>query len=743
MSPIFKMILMTGTAWGAACTVVTAAEPPAPAPADTVGEVVVTARRTAENIQEAPVSVSDFTQRTLDQVGAKDVTDLQGAVPNLNLVHGRGAGDATNIYIRGVGQPDALQTFDPAVGVYIDDVYYSRIQGTMFNLLDLEDVEVLRGPQGTLYGKNTIGGALKLTTVKPSDDLRASADITAGDYQDLEAKVGISGPISPTVSAGISAMTASHAGYVSDPTTPSRTYNDEKTQAVRGQLAWKPSDSFKVNLAGDYTRENGHLTAGQATNTLTSAFGATLYAVSSPPPAWTYQASLSPTLPNRQPLMSEGVSATMTWNANPDWTIKSITAYRRLKIDLFEDIDATPLQLGDVQVAFDQHQTSQEFQFNYVHGPLTVVSGLYYLRETIPSHQDAYANAYLTPFTFLRTIDDDLKTTSEAAYVNASYQVTDKLHISGGLRYTDEEKAYTRSTSTFSSFAALNNVTFAPPFPTTTWTKVSPMASIDYQATPSAMLYARVAEGFQSGGFNGRANSANQNLPYAPENLISYEAGAKTEWFDKRLRLNGDVFYNDYTDFQASVGASELIAGIPTPILTVLNAGKLKITGAELELTAVPVKGLRIESEIGLLDAKYDSFNDTSFPGGTRAWETPAFSPHMTARIGAAYEWPLANGSLTLGGQGRYRSEMALGIDNADPATRAHYAGLWQDAYWVADAQLVWERADRRYSVGIYGKNIGGTIYKTDAQNFLSVGHIITAYYGDPTTWDVALRYRY
>ncbi len=742
MRSLFKVALLVGAAWSASSTLALAAGAPAPDSATTVGEVVVTARKTAENVQKTPLSVSPFSQKQLDSLGAQHTTDLQGLVPNLNIAQGRGSADATNIYIRGVGQPDALQTFDPAVGVYIDDVYYSRIRGTMLDLLNLQDVEVLRGPQGTLYGKNTIGGALKLTTIKPNQDFHASADLSLGSYDLVDAKASVSGPLSDTWAAGIAVLDDKHKGYVTNPLVKGQDYNNQNTQSVRAQAAWTPTDRFRLDLSFDATNENPHMTVGQQTGVLKSAFGATLYTPPSPLPTYNFKTSTTVGLPNKEPLETWGASAVATWKLNDDFTVKSISAFRKLKYDDFIDIDATPLQLGDVQVAVDQHQASQELQLNYDHGPIKSVSGLYYLREDISSHQEAYANAFLTPFTFLRTIDDSLATTSWAAYTNWTYSVTDQLHVSAGVRYTNEHKEYVRSTSTFSTLSAVVG-TFAPSFTPTTWTNVSPSVSIDYQITPDAMIYARAAEGFQSGGFNGRANSANQNLPYAPETLISYEAGAKTEWFDHRLRLNADVFYNDYRDFQASVGAVETIAGIPTPILSVVNAGKLNITGAELELTAVPIEGLRLDSEIGLLDAKYDTFNDTTFPGGTRKWETPAFSPHVTARFGGAYQWEVPGGHVTLSGQSRYRSQMALSVDNANPTTRAHYQGMWQDAFWVEDAQLVWENTDRRYSIGVYGKNITNQVYKTDAQNFISVGGILTAYYGDPETWNVTFRYRY
>jgi len=746
MKTVFKSALLAGAAWSAMAGFAAAQSAPAKPAADTgqVPEVVVTARRISESEQRTPVAVSAFTQRQLDSTGVTDVTGLQGAVPNLNIAQGRGSADATNIYIRGVGQPDALQTFDPAVGVYIDDVYYSRIRGTKFDLLDLQDVEVLRGPQGTLYGKNTIGGALKLTTRKPGPTPYVFGEASFGSYAQNDFKISASMPVDDTLAIGISALSDKHRGYVTNPANPAQSYNNEDTQAVRGQLAWSPSKDFHVDLSLDYTRETPNMTVGQATNTLKSAFGATLLSIPNPPPTFNWTTSTTVGLPNKEPLEHAGASLAATWNLSDHLTLKSISAYRRLTYDDFIDIDATPLQLGDVEVNVHQNQTSQEFQLNYSADKLNVVSGVYYLRENVSSFQQAFANAFLTPFTFLRTINDDLHTTSWAGYVNANYAVTDKLHVSAGIRYTDESKNYFRTTTTFSSFAALNNVTFAPPFPKTTWTNWSPMATVDYQVSDNAMVYARVAEGFQSGGFNGRANSANQNIPYDPERLTSYEAGLKSTWWDHKARLNFTVFYNDYRDFQASVGASEIIAGIPTPVLTVLNAGKLHTSGAELEFNLRPVPQLRLDSEIGYLDAKYSEFNDTTFPGGTRVWETPAFSPKWTARFGASYEVDLGqHGFVTLGGQARYRSAMALSVDNADPATHNHFPGLWQDAYWVYDAQVVWEEPSRKYSVGLYGKNLSNEVYKTDAQNFSSVGGIMTAYYGAPETVTLTLRYRY
>lgn len=742
----WKLALAASAAWSvfAGCAVAAAAD-------TTVEELVVTARRTEENLQTTPVAITAFSDKTLERQGALSVTDLQGAVPNMNLVQGRGSSNATNIYIRGVGQPDALQTFDPAVGVYVDDVYFSRIRGTQFDLLDLARVEVLRGPQGTLYGKNTIGGALKLVSRAPDQTFRANASVTAGDYNQLEGKLALSGPVTDTLALGVAILGAKRDGYVTDPLNGQK-YNDKHTSAIRGALAWTPSDRYRLDAAIDYSKDKSAMTVGQATNTLSSAFGAVLVPLPATPPEYKFNTSTTPGLPNSTRFDHWGISATQTFKLSEALSLKSITAYRKLTSDDYIDIDATTAKLGDVLVSPDQNQRSQEFQLTYADGPWNVVGGLYYLRENVQSHQEAYADAFVAPFTFLRTVDDNLTTRSYAAYANASYSLTDALRLSAGLRYTQEEKDYWRTTSTFSNLAALNGK-FAFKAKES-WDDVSPMASIDYQATPDLFVYGRVSKGFKSGGFNGRANNPGEEQPYDPETVVSYEAGVKSQLFDRRVRANFTVFYNDYQDFQARIGRAVTSPSQPVPSIdfAVLNAGQLEIYGAELELAANPIAGLSLNADVGYLHAEYGEFVEqraatppaTGFNALDRSWQTPAFSPEWTARLAGSYEFDLGpTGFLTFGAQARYRSEMALAVDNANLATRARFPGMWQDAYWLYDAQAVWQSADRKYTAGVYGKNLSDEVYKTDAQEFSSVGGIRTAYYGAPRTWFVTLGMKY
>ena len=761
MNRLVKTALLAGAAMGAIASAAYAQDARAQDAelTSSVEDIIVTARRSEESAQKTPLALTAFSGETLERTGAQQVTDLQGAVPNLNLVQGRGSSNSTNIYIRGVGQPDALQTFDPAVGVYVDDVYYSRIRGSQFDLLDLERVEILRGPQGTLYGKNTIGGAMKLVSRRPGQTFRARASAAYGDYDLMEFQGAVSGPVTDTVALGLSALHSERGGYVVDPATGAE-YNDKNTSAARASLAWDPTSTFRVDLNVDYSKDDAGMTVGQATNSLTYLGYGVAYPVATPAPEYDFKTRTTPGLPNETRLETWGTALRMTWDLSDALTLKSITSYRELNTDDYIDFDATELEIADALVAVDQKQTSQELQLTYDSGPLTAVGGLYYLKEDVSSHQESYNDDLLGPLygnaTFIRYIDDTLETTSKAAYANVSYAVTDALRLSAGVRYTKEEKDYARLTSVDSSFTMLiggvpvpvlnTSYAFAPP--TGEYEDTSIMLSADYQLSPDAMVYARYSQGFKSGGFNGRANSATEATEYQPETADSFEVGAKTQYWDNRLRLNLAAFMTKYDDFQARVSGIEVPpgGGVPTPVLSVINAGSLDIFGFELEGVLAPVRGLTLDTQIGFLEADYKEFNDARFTafGGSRAFQDPAFSPKWTLRVGGQYEWALDGGSsVTFGAAAKYRSRMALAVDNTIINTDTELPGMYQDSYWLYDARVVWSDAADRYSVGLYGQNLADEVYKTDAQEFSSIGNIRTAYYGAPRTWMIKVTAKY
>ena len=716
-------------------------------------EIIVTARRTAESLQDVPASVSAFSEAALERLNATDSTGLQGAVPNLNIVQGRGSSNATNIYIRGVGQPDALQTFDPAVGFYVDDVYYSRIRGTQMEMFDIERVEVLRGPQGTLYGRNTVGGAVKIVTRRPGDETRALAQFTVGDYGQMEGRLVGSTPLSENFSIGGALFGAVRDGYVTNPTTGEE-YNDRNSFGARVQAAWDVTPTFSVDISADTASESTALTMGQAQTSLTNLLGVVIRPIPSEP-EYNFEAEATPGLPNSSELDHSGVSLRASWQITPEWALRSITAFRDLDYDDYIDIDATDLEIGDVFVGVRQNQLSQEFQAIYESDRLTFIGGLFYLAEDVGSHQEAYADDLVngvvlfgTPLTsFTRTIDDNLQTRSFAAFANATFAVTDRLNISGGVRYTEEEKEYIRTTSTFYNAPAFN-ATFGFEIEES-WDDVSPMLSADYELTDNMMIYVRGSRGFQSGGFNGRANNPGEQAPYDPQVATSYEAGLRSDWMEGRLRANVTVFHNTFEDFQARVSGTVIDpgTGLPSPELTVINAGELEMNGAELELNFNPFQALSLDAQVGYLDAQYNEFDDVRFPGGSRAFQTPAFSPEWTARFGGVYTLDLGSaGDVLLGASARYRSEMALAVDNTfivgAVGTTTEVPGLFQDDYWLYDASITY-RPNDTLSVALIGRNLGDEVYKTEGQDFSSVGNIRTVYYGAPQTWSLVFTARY
>lgn len=706
--------------------------------------VTVTARRRVESIQDVPVAVSAFSESRMKDLQATDIAGLQGAVPNLNIVQGRGSSNSVNVFIRGIGQPDALQTFDPGVGMYVDDVYYSRINGALFSLFDVGQVEVLRGPQGTLYGKNSTGGAIKLTTKNPFTDEGGAVELTGGDHGRAEGRAYLSQQFGDSLAGSIAAGWITNDGYVRDAVT-GRHFNDEDTRAVRGKLAFRAGESFDATLSLDYTRQDNGLTMGWPTAPLYATDLVLGQVLLKPAPTreYDYAARTSFAPDKGQELTHKGASFTARWQLSPQWAFKSISAWRKLDTASYIDIDASELELGDVLVALDQRQWSQELQMQFDGDGVNAIFGLYALDERVPSHQEAYADDFIrflgAPVDFLRTIDDDLHTRSYAAFAHGNWDFGDDWTFSAGLRYTKESKDYDRSTSTFwgaplqtadSTFAFTDDAS---------WSAWTPSVSLQKKFANS-MAYVSASRGFKSGGFNGRANSASEVSTFDPEYVWTYEFGVKAQSADRRLTGNVAVFYSDYRDFQARV--SEVTnpgAPIPTFSFPVLNAAELSVKGLEFEGSARLGESTVFSGQFGWLDAKYDNFADprvATNPALAGLHAHVPFSPEFTARLAVQHSIPLGDaGRLTLGADASYRDDTWLSVDNR-PA-------LMQDAYTLYGLFGVWDSADYTWQVRAGVRNLTDVTYKTEGQEFSSVANIQTVYYGWPRNWYVSLRYNF
>ena len=715
-------------------------------------EVTVSARRRNESLEKVPVAVSAFNSEDLKDLQASSIDGLQGAVPGLNIVQGRGSSSSVNVFIRGIGQPDALQTFDPGVGMYVDDVYYSRIQGALFSLFDIQRVEVLRGPQGTLYGKNSTGGAIKIITKEPGDVAEGSIEGTLGNYGRREGRFYVSGPMGATVSGSLAGVYTRTDGYVTDPATGAK-YNDENTKAVRGKLKWQPSDAFSATLAADYTKQDTALTLGQATAPLYAndlVLGPVLLYTPDLSKEYDFKGETSFGPGKGQKLVSKGMSLHMDWHLSEQWDLKSITAYRKLDSDSYIDIDATTLQLGDVLVNFHQKQFSQELQLQYDNGSnLQAVYGLYYMDEKVPSHQEAYADDFIRfaglPIDFLRTIDDKLENKSWAGFGHVNWEFAPSWTLAAGVRYTHETKDYWRTTSAFFG-APLQAFSQDPqaviPGASKSWSAVTPSLSLQKQFTPQVMAYASVNRGFKSGGFNGRANDPKEaaDPTFDPEYVWTYEMGLKMRSADSRLQANIAAYHSNYTDFQARVSEVQN-PGSATPNFSfpVLNAAKLTIDGLEFEGAAVLGGSTKLSTQLAWMNARYDSFVDPRTqldPTLADLHDHVPFSPKFTARLALTHTFGLSNGSaLTLGADAAYRSSTWLSVDNRD--------GLMQKGYVVSGLFGVFDSVDGHWQLRAGVRNLGDKVYKTDGQEFSSVGNIQTAYYGAPRNWYVSARYNF
>jgi iron complex outermembrane receptor protein len=743
----------------------------AAAPTDEIGEITVTARRRDERLIDVPVAVTTFNTADLQRLQAVDLSGLQGTTPNLNIVQGRGSAASANVFIRGLGQPDALQTFDPAVGIYVDGVYLSRIQGALLNLYDVERIEVLRGPQGTLYGKNTTGGAISLVSRKPSlDTFKAEASALYGSYNQILLNGYVSAPLATDkVSLSLAAQWDKRDGLVTDPRT-GREFNDRNSFTGRAILRAKPSDKVEVILSADYNRQRNALTLGYATAPLlqTSLFPAGVTTLVQPQPYGPYDFKASTGMaPNQgQRLDHWGLNLTTNTELSDVFTLSTITAYRKLSPDFFVDIDASQFQLGDVFVGVRQQQFSQEVQLKWNTDKFSGVIGAYYLDEVVRSHQEAYANDLFTflggPVTFTRFIDDRQRSRNYAAFGQATYKFTDALSLTGGLRYTHEKREYNRFTTTTSSLGALNNVQFrfpdnlpAPLNATNelTFGAWTPSVTLSWKPDSDTTVYASASRGFKAGGFNGRANSLNDLTlvvngvntivsSFKPETVWTYETGYKAQFAGGRVYVSLTAFLSDFRNFQARVGGGVTPGG--TGVFPVLNAGRMRMYGLEGEAVLRATSRWNIRTSFGLLDAQYREFNDgrrvppSAFscnPTGAAITCEPAFAPPLTAALSTDYAAPLASGKLIFGADWRYVDSHFLSVDNRP--------GLREPGYSLVNATVRYEAEAGKWYLQGGVKNLFNRLYRTDGQEFSSVGNIQTVYFGDPRTFNVMAGFRF
>ena len=725
-------------------------------------EVVVTAQKREERLQETPISMTVFTAERIERPGLDDLTDIGRFTPNVVFDQGTGNTGSSNnsqVFIRGVGQVDFLFSSDPGVGIYVDDVYFPRVTGSILDLIDMERIEILRGPQGTLFGKNTIGGALSIISKGPDDEFGGHATVTAGSRNRIDAKASINIPmIENQLSGRFSFSTRNQDGYVRRILQDGVETGDVNSDAIRGQLRWTPGNDWEIYLRGDYTRGREEAIANellvvdataapllQLWNALVvPIFGlASFYDDSFVSPERESQA----TGPSFSDIDDWGVSLNIARQLADNIRVKSITAYRDTQAEFGLDQDHSPLTYLETTNDNDHDQFSQEIQISgigfderldwvvggfYMHESasdvfdLVLGGGLYDALELFPPGiipgLGGVGNPVHVFFDFQATIFDAIKIDSYAAYAQATFDVSDKLSLTVGGRYTDEKKDFTTE--------LVRNASGVTTVPETTvsdsWDAFTPRAGFEYQWTPELMTYFSASRGFKSGGFNGRALSLVEIDSFNPEYVWSYEIGLKSGWFDRRLMANFAAFHNDYTDIQlTSVRAVQGLLVIVTE-----NAGAADMDGFELEFAAQPTEGLLLRGGVGYLDAEYTALN----PGATVTLDTRLVkTPKWTGNLVAEYEWSLGDfGLLSIGGNLSYRSS------HSNEATDLPI--LEQDAYTLLGAHATFVSANERWSLTLFGTNLSDKRYMTNGLGALDSFGTVDASFGRPREWGLSLK---
>ena len=673
---------------------------------DQIGDVVVTARRRDENIERVPISVSAFSADVLETKQINSTYALAQYTPNVQF-SGVGAASASAgaFYIRGIGQFNMHTTSDPAAGIYFDGVYMARSVGSNFDLGDIAQVEVLKGPQGTLFGRNTIAGAVSITTNKPVFNVfGGSADATVGNIDNLLARTTLNIPlVDDTLAARITLMGLVRSGYGTDIGPNDKTYSLGRSREFGGrmEIRWAAADNLDLLFSGDGMRSRGTSLPGGLTHfTPTSQTDA--YNLTAPVkigPQWLVQGynSFLDVVPNDD-VDTAGGSLVATWTPG-NVTIKSITAYRSETAVTAQDFGGVPLPWIAQQMDQTQWQFSQELQVSgaLLGDRLKYTGGVYYFQER--SHNDTTAGLMGS----LLVIPDTNTSKSYSAYGQATYNLTDKLSVTGGLRWTHERKGIIVET-------ILNDATVLPLSTNhVSFHATSPMGSIQYQWSQGLMTYASISRGFRSGEFNPQPFSQTDLIPTYPEEATTYEAGMKLVSPNRNVRLNLAGFYDDYTNIQ--LGATTEDDGVF--IYRNANAAQAKIYGGEAELTVVPAKGVE-----AYLNGSYLHSRLSAVPGFSFGVSRLPSAPKFIVQGGVRYGFDIDSGKVTLDADANYRTSTYPQFNPAPPSR--------QNAYALVNARIIYQPHQSRWSFTLWAKNLTDKKYKefgqTSGSNDVTVG---------------------
>ena len=672
-----------------------------------IRDIVVTAQRREQRLQTVPIAVTAIGGDSLTTRGGSSLADVSNLAPNLVFkptAAFSGASNAATVFIRGLGQTNFEITTDPGVGTYLDGVYISRAVGGVLDSLYIQRVEVLRGPQGTLFGRNTIGGAVSVTSKRPGKEFGGEVALTTGSFSRFQAGVAVDLPVSESVQFRVSGLTKNRKGYVRRVLVGDRMGNENSDSfRVSGHADF--ASNFTVDAAYDYNRVREQSAANQAAFTRPQGPGDIQLAPIVIPGLGSVlpgDPRLIPgdpdisygTGPNKTRINLWGASVELGWEL-PFAKLKSITAHRETKANFGRDGDATPFVTGHQDRQMNFRQFSQELQMtgDAFGDVVQYTGGLYYFNETARDRVLVTLGQVL-PLPGIR-IDNYVKNQALAAYAQASIKLSDRLSAVLGLRHTEEKKRY----ATTQIIEAINLPLVGRPDAQRTFRDTAPRLGLNFQATGDFLLYGYVAKGFKSGGFNSTyVLPVAAPIGYNPEKIWTYEGGVKWQGFGRTLRLNAAVFHSDYSDIQVTLFDA---GGAPTT----QNGGEANIDGFELEGDWVPARWFRLSGNAAYLHARYVKGSILPPPAGITLLGDPL---RDTNRLPNAPDTSFSLSPQLLADVGSGRADIRADVTHSGAIENdaANSPELHQSAYTLVDASIGYTATGGRWNIRAGVRNI-------------------------------------
>jgi iron complex outermembrane receptor protein len=669
-----------------------------------IEEIVVTARKRAESLQDVGSSVSAISAAELERRPDLNLASFSNASPNVIFDDMQeGPGSPVAMTIRGIGTNDHERSIDPTVGVVVDGVFIGTVGGAMVKALDLQSVEILRGPQGTLFGRNSIAGAVNITRRKPDSEFTGEVRASYGNYNDVQVDGYVSLPVNDRLSFKIAGAWNDRDGYYYNRTLNKR-QGDEEYKTFSPSVVWRPTDEIEFYYRYDWQK--------------TTQDASVLLNVAQPDQAWCFfyqqcapnvrqpqggdrYESLQNTPDSNAWFKSQTHILNAKWDVAPGYRVEYVFGYFATKEDAHWDYDGTPLTLYDTQRPQKWFQRSHELRLTYSgDGPLSYTLGAYawnssYRIDMISTIGFGDLLFGLPSGTLLQVPQSVAQATkSYAGFFEGDYKFGDAWTLTLGGRYTHDKKNTGLIDPLFTAQLAVAGGIDNPV--SKSWSEFTPKVSLRYRWSPDLMAYALYSRGFRAGGFSGRPGTYEAAVtPYDPERVDNYELGIKSEWLDRRLRLNASVYYMKYKDKQEELSVPINVAGGTGQQTLFLNASSATLKGAELELVAAPGGGFTISASLGLLDAKYKDFNDP-LTGQSLTNLKLRRAPDVTATVSPSFEWPALSGKMAIRADWRYVSSYENTFLNSPQSSNGSQN--------VIDATLNYQY--KNTDIAIYGRNL-------------------------------------